>query len=533
MVTAGPYRAVRLVERSCGASIYLGDGHGREVLLYVREDGNLDPASFHTGLEALRKLPGDFPAAHVLDGGIGAGGVWVASERLTGRTWADAWAHRRTRPGPPAPLLPYLMLREVIELLEVLEVAHATGVVHGGLSPDGLLTRPEDGRTMIAHFGVSWLLRTPLVVRPRYRAPEHFGEPILLDARTDVYGVALLLYQLLAGVAPHDDADAATLRERAMSAPLSRSTAIPEPIAEIIERATAKRADARYPSVAALREALTQAVSRAPGADPTSSGTRAVNPPRSGDGVQPPESHPAITLRSKDLPGEAAPVLAPTPMSTSTTALPVEGSAAVRSAATAIDAGPPAPAPARGEDTEAEAVILVRHPAALPSPPLPEVGRGARRGARSAAVALSIVAVAAAALALLMGSLALVRTESRPALAARLPMHSIHLLQVPAPPAPVPSASSVSRPQVTALPPSRPLPAPATARGPVQGTSAVPAAGSVAPVAAPAVSPTSPPPEVLSPTPSGNPRKFSWEIDDPCALSWYRCAKEVGVGGGR
>lgn len=523
MVTAGPYRAVRLLERCSGASVYLGEGHGREVLLFVREEALLDRETFLASLAALRQLPEGFPAARVLDGGIDDRGAWVASERLAGRTWADAWAHRRARPVTTAPLLPFLVIREVLDLLEVLEAAHRRGVVHGGLSPHGFLTRPDDGQRMIAHFGVSWLLRTPLVVSPRYRAPEHFGEPVALDVSTDVYGAGLLLYRLLSGVEPYEGADAAALRDCVMSVPLARSIAVPTTIARIIERATAKRPADRYPTVTALREALMQVVEATPGVDPTSSGTRAVSLHRAAAGSQPPDSPEAITLRSPAPPEALTPEPAATEASVTETP-PADGAVLALSAATAADSGVSGAAPVQGEDTEAEPVTLVRQPAALPAapPPAPE-----RAAGRSAATPLAIVALAAAVLALLAGGVALVRGEARPTLAARLPVHWFHLVEVPRP-APMQTASPTPEPQVIAPRPPRSAPARQAAPAPVAGSSAIPAAVPVVPSTDP--SPSASP---AAPLPSGQPGNFLGQIEDPCALSWYRCAREFEVRGGR
>lgn len=503
MVTVGPYRALRLLERCGGTSIYVGEGQEREVLLYIQEHGQLDRGVFLAGLEALRNLPADLPAARVVDGGVGDTGAWVASERLTGRTWAEAWEHRHLRPGPAPVLLPYLAWCAVMDLLDVLEAAHAHGVVHGGLSPHGLLTRPEDGRTMIAHFGLPWLLRCPLCLAPRYRAPEHFDESPVLDVRTDVFGAGLLLYQLLSGITPHHGVDAAGLRECVLSAALPRSSAIPPPITDIIERATAKRPAERYPTVAALREALRQAVASDPAEERLSSGTRAVQQRRTADEAEPPASPGPVTLRSADQRRGDAPGAPPLPE-------PHPAPAPLA----------PPPVPPQAQDQEAEPLILAPLVAAPPAA-APERHRRMRGSTRAA---LPIVSAVTATIGLLLGAVALVRSDSRPAVGVHT-VPTIHLVEVPRsspePPVVQPPAPVLSSPRSA---PMRP-----TSQAPVADSTAVPTeVSSAAPTAAPPVpSPTAP---LSSTTPSGFPKKFPWEISDPCALSWYRCTREVGVG---
>lgn len=510
MVTVGPYRALRLLERCGGTSIYVGEGQEREVLLYIQEHGQLDRGIFLAGLEALRNLPADLPAARVVDGGVGDTGAWVASERLLGRTWAEAWEQRRRRSESAPVLLSYLVWCAVMDLLDVLEAAHARGVVHGGLSPHGLLTSPEDGRTMIAHFGLPWLLRCPLGLAPRYRAPEHFDESPVLDVRTDVFGAGLLLYQLLSGITPHHGVDAAGLRECVLSAALPRSSAIPLPVAEIIERATAKRPAERYPTVAALREALRQAVVSDPAEERLSSGTRAVQQRRTADEAEPPASPGPVTLRSADQRRGDAPAAPP-----------------LREPDPAPEPRAPPPVPPQAQDQEAEPPVLA--PLAAP-PPAPALQR--RRLMRgSTRAALPIASVVTATIGLLLGAVALVRRDSRPAVAVHT-MPTIRLVEVPrSSPEPVQSTAPAVQPPAPVLSPPRSAPMRPTSQAPEAVSSAVPTeVSSAAPTAAPPVpSPTTP---LSSTAPSGFPKKFPWEISDPCALSWYRCTREVGVGPG-
>jgi serine/threonine protein kinase len=99
-----------------------------------------------------------------------------------------------------------------------------------------------------------------------YMAPEQFADAGHVDVRADIYAFGVVLYEMLAATRPFRGKSAAMLRrQHERYAPPSLLTAIPrryrrhaQPIDDIVQRCLKKNPDDRYPSIAALRDALSR-----------------------------------------------------------------------------------------------------------------------------------------------------------------------------------------------------------------------------------------------------------------------------------
>src|SRR5689334_19145355 len=105
-----------------------------------------------------------------------------------------------------------LSIQEASRLLDhiasALDYAHRRGVIHRDLKPQNVLL-DEDRNAFLTDFGIAKLLdeNTALtqsgtsIGTPAYMAPEQWqGLPV--DARTDVYALAIILYEMLTGKLP-------------------------------------------------------------------------------------------------------------------------------------------------------------------------------------------------------------------------------------------------------------------------------------------------------------------------------------------
>jgi serine/threonine-protein kinase len=166
-----------------------------------------------------------------------------------------------------APLDIPLAIDLATQLADVLQYVHEHGVVHRDLKPENLLIT-SDGQLKLVDFGIA-LLRgarrltfghlSSEVGTPDYMAPEQVqGERG--DARTDVYALGVMMYEMLTGEVPFQgDSPLAVMSQRVTTpAPLLRSVRrdVPPSLEAVVYRTLRREPDERYPSMAALRHDL-------------------------------------------------------------------------------------------------------------------------------------------------------------------------------------------------------------------------------------------------------------------------------------
>ncbi len=163
----------------------------------------------------------------------------------------------------------------VLPLLSALQHAHGVGIVHRDLKPENVfLAREPDGEVIpkLLDFGIS-KVRNPrldaitadgeLVGTPCYMSPEQARGKASVDARSDVFSMGILLYEMLSGRNPFMLDDVESLHAVVMAI-LDHD---PQPLPNVsislwavIARALAKNRDDRYASVSELAHALRAAV---------------------------------------------------------------------------------------------------------------------------------------------------------------------------------------------------------------------------------------------------------------------------------
>lgn len=163
--------------------------------------------------------------------------------------------------------------RLIVEVASGLSAAHAAGVLHRHLHPHNVFIGraadepPSRARPILLDFGLAKVgapeptdlsRRWPAIGNPAYMAPEQILG-LATDARTDVYGLGVLLFEVLAGRPPFVSDDP----ERVVEAQLHRvppsldGIAHTTPaLARVAKRALEKDPDDRYPSVRAFADAL-------------------------------------------------------------------------------------------------------------------------------------------------------------------------------------------------------------------------------------------------------------------------------------
>ena len=206
--------------------------------------------------------------------GLGAlpdGRPYFVMEWLEGRDLEEELRTRR-RLSPP----------EVLEVVEALgpplSRAHALGVVHRDLKLSNVFVQQAEERDRpryrLLDFGIAKVLDperpedralTRTGVRlgtPSYMAPEQLrGQAV--DGRTDVYSLGVMLFELLTGQLPFRAGSHVEIEELHLRAPPpdpADIAPIPRPLGGVILRCLAKAAQARFPDVESLLEALRRAV---------------------------------------------------------------------------------------------------------------------------------------------------------------------------------------------------------------------------------------------------------------------------------
>jgi len=161
-----------------------------------------------------------------------------------------------------------------------LGAAHRRGILHRDVKPENMLFAAS-GVLKVTDFGLAKVVGGPsasltrltragdVLGTPAYIAPEQVLRGGQLSPATDVYGVATMLYELLAGVLPFPDEDgdvAALLFQHAYEAPVPLSDAapgVPDPVAAVVMRALATDPAERFATAESFGVALADACTQA------------------------------------------------------------------------------------------------------------------------------------------------------------------------------------------------------------------------------------------------------------------------------
>jgi len=189
------------------------------------------------------------------------GMVWFVMGLVDGESLGAQLA-RNPRPG-------FQEVRRLLrEVADALAYAHARGIIHRDIKPDNILIERTSGRPIVTDFGIaraiehdSRLTVTGTAVgTPAYMSPEQAMGEGVLDGRSDLYSLAVVGYQMLAGELPFKASNTPAMLMKHLSDPLrpvrSVRPDVPATLAEAVERCLAKKPPQRWPDAAAFRDAL-------------------------------------------------------------------------------------------------------------------------------------------------------------------------------------------------------------------------------------------------------------------------------------
>ena len=194
----------------------------------------------------------------VLGAGEHEGQPYLVMELMPGRTLKHVLDREQRLPVARA-------VEYVLDVLEGLAAAHARGMVHRDIKPSNCFFDSR-GRLKVGDFGLAKAVASDAALTrtgtflgtPQFASPEQVrGERV--DARTDIYAVGAMLFNLIAGRNHFEGDAAAVIAQIASDKPPRLSKVVPgvpRELDRIVSRALARQPSDRFQSVAELRQAL-------------------------------------------------------------------------------------------------------------------------------------------------------------------------------------------------------------------------------------------------------------------------------------
>ncbi|WP_337171590.1 serine/threonine-protein kinase [Gemmatimonas aurantiaca] len=223
---------------------------------------------FRREAEAAARLVHPYICA-IADMGTSGDIEYLAMPYYAGGSLADLLSRRKTVSATTAASV-------ATQVACALDYAHRHGVVHRDIKPDNILF-DEDGNVALTDFGIATArFHGRLTASGRAMGTPHYMSPEqamgrLVDGRSDLYAVGLLLYEMLLGHPPFDGEDSYAVGYKhvheAPVAPDQVDTRVPAALSAIVMKCLAKQAAERYDRGFELADALIQFLATAGGVD--------------------------------------------------------------------------------------------------------------------------------------------------------------------------------------------------------------------------------------------------------------------------
>jgi eukaryotic-like serine/threonine-protein kinase len=315
-ILVGRYEVDSLLGRGGMSSVYSAFDRtlGRDVAIKVLAAELVEDEVFVERFDREARAAASLSHRNVVavfDSGVDGGARFIVMERVSGRTLSALLGEGR---------LPVEQAVEIaLSVAQALGAAHAHGIVHRDVKPGNVMVG-DGGQVKVLDFGIaralaatSLTLATTVIGTAGYLSPEQAnGGPV--DARSDLYGLGCVLYEMLTGRPPFvADSAAALINQHATWPPERPSQRRPEVSAAldgVVLRCLAKDPAERYDRAQALCAALAKALPTSNGSAARAAATREPlvvhrhrSAPRRPAGSAKPRA--ARAGRSRDTPGPA------------------------------------------------------------------------------------------------------------------------------------------------------------------------------------------------------------------------------------
>ncbi|MGD8866530.1 MAG: protein kinase [Gemmatimonadales bacterium] len=258
------------IERELGAggmaTVYLAEDlkHERKVALKVLKPELAAVLGADRFVQEI-KTTASLQHPHILplfDSGSADGFLYYVMPYIEGETLREK-LDRETQLGVDE------AIRITTEVADALDYAHRNGVIHRDIKPENILL--HDGRPMVADFGIALAVSAAAGGRmtetglslgtPHYMSPEQATAEKEITNRSDVYSLACVTYEMLAGDPPHTGSTAQQIIMKIVTEEATAVTnlrkSVPPNVAAALAKALEKLPADRFESAAAFAEALT------------------------------------------------------------------------------------------------------------------------------------------------------------------------------------------------------------------------------------------------------------------------------------
>jgi serine/threonine-protein kinase len=277
-IFAGRYELHEVIGQGASAVVYRARDlrHDRDVAVKVLRDEltqslTADRFAREIGITASLVHPHILP---LHDSGESGGKFFYVAPFIDG----ESLRHRLERE-PQLPLRDAVVIARAIA--SALECAHERGIVHRDIKPENVLL--TSGQALLSDFGIARVLQvqedqrltaTGLVIgTPQYMSPEQATGEIPIDARSDIYSLGCMLYEMLAGTTPFSgpSAHAVIMSRFAKALPdvRERRAEVPRALAELVSTMAARQPAQRVQTARQLSAMLSAVESECPPSGPT------------------------------------------------------------------------------------------------------------------------------------------------------------------------------------------------------------------------------------------------------------------------